>query len=73
MIWVECDESGQPIKTTYVPARGDVPEGGNNLLPWKQDLQVSSCALISANFIIKVIITMTLNYPTIIKVPLNSL
>ncbi|KAL3989826.1 Immunoglobulin I-set domain family protein [Acanthocheilonema viteae] len=39
VIWVECGESGQPIKTTYVPARGDVPEGGNNLLPWKQDLQ----------------------------------
>ncbi|KAM3729101.1 Hemicentin-2 [Dirofilaria immitis] len=39
VIWVECDESGQPIKTTYVPARGDVPENGNNLLPWKQDLQ----------------------------------
>uniref|UniRef100_A0A915PUW8 Hemicentin-1 n=1 Tax=Setaria digitata TaxID=48799 RepID=A0A915PUW8_9BILA len=42
VIWVECDESGQPIKTTYVPARGDVPEGGDNLLPWKQDLQVQS-------------------------------
>ncbi|VDK45383.1 unnamed protein product [Gongylonema pulchrum] len=40
VIWVECDESGQPIKTTYVPARGDVPESERNLLPWKQDLQV---------------------------------
>ncbi|CAG9531888.1 unnamed protein product [Cercopithifilaria johnstoni] len=39
VIWVECDEFGQPIKTTYVPARGDIPEDGNNLLPWKQDLQ----------------------------------
>ncbi|EFO26419.1 hypothetical protein LOAG_02064 [Loa loa] len=39
VIWVECDEFGQPIKTTFVPARGDVPEGDNNLLPWKQDLQ----------------------------------
>ncbi|VDO35905.1 unnamed protein product, partial [Brugia timori] len=39
VIWVECDEFGQPIKTTYVPARGDVPDNNNNLLPWKQDLQ----------------------------------
>ncbi|VDK82636.1 unnamed protein product [Litomosoides sigmodontis] len=39
VIWVECDESGQPVKMTYVPARGDVPESDNNLLPWKQDLQ----------------------------------
>ncbi|VDO33171.1 unnamed protein product [Onchocerca flexuosa] len=39
VIWVECDESGQAIKTTYVRARGDVPEDGDNLLPWKQDLQ----------------------------------
>uniref|UniRef100_A0A0R3RPP0 Hemicentin-1 n=1 Tax=Elaeophora elaphi TaxID=1147741 RepID=A0A0R3RPP0_9BILA len=39
VIWVECDEFGQPIKTTFVPARGDVPDGDNNLLPWKQDPQ----------------------------------
>ncbi|VDK66755.1 unnamed protein product, partial [Anisakis simplex] len=39
VIWVECDEMGNPVKTTYVPARGDVPEDGTNLLPWKQDYQ----------------------------------
>ncbi|VDN03058.1 unnamed protein product [Thelazia callipaeda] len=39
VIWVECDELGQPIKTTYVPARGDVPEDGKTFLPWKQEYQ----------------------------------
>ncbi|VDM49301.1 unnamed protein product [Toxocara canis] len=39
VIWVECDDLGNPVKTTYVPARGDVPEDEDNLLPWKQDYQ----------------------------------
>uniref|UniRef100_F1KPK8 Hemicentin-2 n=1 Tax=Ascaris suum TaxID=6253 RepID=F1KPK8_ASCSU len=39
VIWVECDDVGNPVKTTYVPARGDMPENEDNLLPWKQDYQ----------------------------------
>ncbi|KAK0404392.1 hypothetical protein QR680_017436 [Steinernema hermaphroditum] len=30
--WVECDENEKPVKKTYVPARGDNPQG--TLLPW---------------------------------------
>ena len=39
VIWVECDENGRPIRTTYVPARGDVPSDDKALLPWKTEFQ----------------------------------
>lgn len=39
VIWVECDEQGRPIRTTYVPARGDVPSDDKALLPWKTEFQ----------------------------------
>uniref|UniRef100_A0A915CWM9 Uncharacterized protein n=1 Tax=Ditylenchus dipsaci TaxID=166011 RepID=A0A915CWM9_9BILA len=39
-IWVECDENGQPVKsTTYVPARGDRPQSPNDYLHWDTEYQ----------------------------------
>lgn len=40
VIWVECDGRGIPVRTTYIAARGDMPESDHNLLPWKQEYQV---------------------------------
>ena len=37
VIWVECDEDGKPIRTTYKPERGDVPADSKGLLPWKTE------------------------------------
>uniref|UniRef100_A0A914V4A2 Ig-like domain-containing protein n=1 Tax=Plectus sambesii TaxID=2011161 RepID=A0A914V4A2_9BILA len=39
VIWVECDENGNPVRTTYVPARGDLPDDDNTLLPWRTEFQ----------------------------------
>src|SRR3569623_1342465 len=38
-IWVECDEAGNPIKSTYVPARGDMPESEENYVHWDDETQ----------------------------------
>lgn len=39
VIWVECDSQGRPIRTTFVQARGDVPNTNKQLLPWSSETQ----------------------------------
>lgn len=39
-LWVECDESGQPIQNSYIHARGDTPESDQrNYLHWDVEYQ----------------------------------
>ncbi|CAJ0583049.1 unnamed protein product, partial [Mesorhabditis spiculigera] len=33
-IWVECDEEGKPVKSSFVPGRGDVPDDNTGMLHW---------------------------------------
>ena len=41
VIWAECDDENKPVKTTYMPGRGDVPDDDKQLLPWRENEDLS--------------------------------
>lgn len=45
-IYVECDENGLPIKSTYVKARGDRPQHSNDpYIHWNEESDLDALSI----------------------------